>query len=85
MWGEVTFRKIGALIIEKQLIQIKGDSVHGKKEELESFIGSNILDSIEIHPPQYSKTKGSGKRLKGGKEKAMEQQQKKTRLCKACA
>jgi len=55
-----------------------------KISELESFIGSSALERIDILPPKYYRTKGSGKRLKGGKEKSMEQQQKKQRLCKTC-
>lgn len=54
------------------------------KEIESSFIGRNLLKEVEIHPPQISKTKGSGKRIKGGKEVAIEQQGKRTRLCKSC-
>ncbi|KAG9442438.1 hypothetical protein H6P81_018292 [Aristolochia fimbriata] len=38
----------------------------------------------DIHPPEISKTKGSGKRLKGEKEKAVEQSNKIKRLCEGC-
>jgi len=41
-------------------------------------------DQIDILPPKQCNTKGSGKRIKGGKEKVMEQQGKRLRLCKAC-
>ncbi|KAG9445253.1 hypothetical protein H6P81_016593 [Aristolochia fimbriata] len=38
----------------------------------------------DIHPPEILKTKVSGKRLKGGKEKAVEQSNKIKRLCRGC-
>ncbi|KAJ8434373.1 hypothetical protein Cgig2_031619 [Carnegiea gigantea] len=41
-------------------------------------------DQVDILPPKQCNTKGSGKRTKGGKEKAIEQQGKRLRLCKAC-
>ncbi|KAJ1418950.1 hypothetical protein SESBI_15556 [Sesbania bispinosa] len=60
---------------------MKGDVGPSKLNELESFFGSTVPEKVDILPPQPSNTKGCGKRIKGGKEKAMEQQQKKTRLC----
>jgi len=51
---------------------------------LESFIASSASEQIDILSPKLSETKGNGKRLKGGKEKGMEQQTKKLRLCKSC-
>ena len=74
----------GNLNIEKQLTESEGDSNQTKEDDLRTFIGSSIPTEVEIHPPRLSKTKGSGKRIKGGKEKAIEQQQKRTRLCRAC-
>jgi len=55
-----------------------------KVQELESYIECVFQDEVDIHPPKPSSTKGGGKRIKGGKEVAMEQQQKKPRFCKAC-
>ncbi|KAG4968205.1 hypothetical protein AAZX31_12G140700 [Glycine max] len=66
----------GAMNIEKQLIEYEGDSKPTKTNDLQVFIGSNIPTNVEILPPQLSKTKGSGKQIKGGKEKVVEQQQK---------
>lgn len=41
-----------------------------------SSIGSaKYADTIATHPPKMSKTKGSGRRIKGGKELAMERQE----------
>lgn len=55
-----------------------------KIEDLESFVGSRVPNYIEIHQSQCSKTKSSGKWIKGEKEKAMKEQQKRTRHCKTC-
>ncbi|KAJ1381231.1 Zinc finger, PMZ-type [Sesbania bispinosa] len=74
----------GTIDIEKELTEFEGDSQQSKTNNLQAFIGSNIPKEVDILPPQFSKTKGSGKRIKGGKEKAIQQQQKRTRLCKAC-
>ncbi|KAJ1435398.1 Zinc finger, PMZ-type [Sesbania bispinosa] len=74
----------GVVNIEKQLTEFKENSIQSKEKEVEPFIGCNLPIDVEIHPPQLSKTKGSGKRIKGGKEKAIEQQQKRTRLCRTC-
>ncbi|KAJ1378335.1 Zinc finger, PMZ-type [Sesbania bispinosa] len=75
----------GTIDIEKQLIEFEGDTQQSKTDDLQAFIGSNIPKEVDILPPQFSKTKGSGKRIKGGKDKAIQQQQKRTRLCKACS
>ncbi|KAJ1413272.1 FAR1-related protein [Sesbania bispinosa] len=74
----------GTIDIENQLAKFEGDFEQTKIDDLQIFIGSNIPTEVEIFPPQFLKTKGSGKRIKGGKEKAVEQQQKRTRLCKTC-
>lgn len=64
--------------------ELDGSTSASKVNELESFIGSSAPDQIEILPPKQSHTKGSDKRIKGEKEKAMEQQGKRLRLCKGC-
>jgi len=68
----------------KELKELDGGISESKISELESFIGSSALERIDILPPKHCHTKGRGKRLKGGKEKSIEQQQKRQRLCKAC-
>jgi len=73
-----------ACSVELKMSTMKSDVESRPLDELEAFIGSNVPKTIEVFPPEPSKTKGSGKRIKGGKEKAMEQQQKRTRLCKSC-
>lgn len=70
--------------IKLKLTKMKGDVRSSKLHDLKSFIGSNVPMEIAILPPQTSNTKGCGKQIKGGKEKAMEQQQKRRRRCKAC-
>jgi len=68
----------------KEMKELNGNASESKMSELESFIGSTAPEQIDILPPKQCNTKGSGKRIKGGKEKAMEQQGKRLRLCKAC-
>ena len=70
--------------VVKELKKLDGGTSESKMSELESFIGSSAPERIYILPPKHCHIKGSGKRLKGGKEKAMEHQQKRKRLCKAC-
>ncbi|XP_056685544.1 protein FAR1-RELATED SEQUENCE 5-like [Spinacia oleracea] len=65
--------------VSKQLKEFESNPTESKTQELESFIGSSAPKEVEILPPKQSNTKGSGKRMKGGKEKAMEQQEKKQR------
>jgi len=59
--------------VTNQLMELKGSTSESKVQELESFIGSSAPEQVEILPPKQSNTKGSGKWIKGGKEKAMEQ------------
>ncbi|KAJ8450472.1 hypothetical protein Cgig2_002157 [Carnegiea gigantea] len=70
--------------ILKEVKELCGSTSESKISELESFIGSNAHEQIDILPPKQCNTKGSGKQLKGGKEKSMEQQAKRLRLCKTC-
>ncbi|KAJ8453240.1 hypothetical protein Cgig2_008124 [Carnegiea gigantea] len=70
--------------ILKVVKELCGSTSESKISELESFMGSSAPEQIDILPPKQCNTKGSGKRLKGGKEKSMEQQAKQLRLCKAC-
>ena len=68
----------------KEMKDWNGSASESKLSELESFIGSSSPNQIDIFPPKQCNTKGSGQRIKGGKEKAMYQQSKSLRLCKAC-
>ncbi|KAJ8421659.1 hypothetical protein Cgig2_000612 [Carnegiea gigantea] len=69
--------------VVRELKELDGGISESKISELESLIGSSVPKRIEILSPKQCHTKGSDKRLKGGKEKSMEQQQKRQRLCKA--
>ncbi|KAK1262793.1 Protein FAR-RED IMPAIRED RESPONSE 1 [Acorus gramineus] len=64
-----------------------------KEKESRSACGSNDLtrwnamsipSTVEVRPPNISHTKGSGKRLKGGQEIAMEEKEKVRRTCSIC-
>ncbi|KAJ8445970.1 hypothetical protein Cgig2_001288 [Carnegiea gigantea] len=58
----------------KELKELDGGTNESKISELESFIGLSAPEQIDILPPKYCHSKGSGKQIKGGKEIAMEQQ-----------
>ncbi|KAG9441995.1 hypothetical protein H6P81_017849 [Aristolochia fimbriata] len=67
-------------------LEKKIDVICDKIGQFEPDCGAKMRmpQEIHVHPPDIAKTKGSGKRLKGGKEKAMEQTAKKLRLCHGC-
>ncbi|KAJ8419737.1 hypothetical protein Cgig2_030248 [Carnegiea gigantea] len=69
--------------LKKKLI-ILGEKLVSKSKDLESFVGCDLPKEVEIHPPKPSTTKGSGKRIKGGREEAMEQKQKHPMHCTSC-
>ena len=70
--------------VVKELKELDGGTSESKISELESFIGSSVPERIDILRLKQCHTKGSDKRLKGGKEKPIEEQQIIQRLCKAC-
>ncbi|XP_056695089.1 protein FAR-RED IMPAIRED RESPONSE 1-like [Spinacia oleracea] len=83
------------LDLESQSSIVDGSSggVSSKAQDIELLIGASVPTEILIKPPKVSKNKGTGvhvqgsgsdKRLKSDKEKAVEQSQKKKRLCKGC-
>ncbi|KAG9453700.1 hypothetical protein H6P81_006604 [Aristolochia fimbriata] len=79
---DVAFKSEEALsFLEKKI-----DVICDKIGQFEPDCGAKMRmpQEIHVHPPDIAKTKGSGKRLKGGKEKAMEQTVKKIRLCHGC-
>nr|GMC53183.1 protein FAR1-RELATED SEQUENCE 5-like [Ipomoea batatas] len=51
---------------------------------IEAIVGSRITGEIRIKPPKFANNKGSGKRLKSNKEKAIEKSKKKSRACATC-
>jgi len=68
----------------KEMKELNGSASESKMSELESFICLSAPEQIDILPSKQCNTKGIGKRIKGGKEKAMDQKSKRLRLCKAC-
>jgi len=62
--------------IELKLSNMKNDATHKMLDEVELFIGLKVPKQVEVLPHEHSYTKGGGKHIKGGKEKAMKQQQK---------
>ncbi|CAH9069746.1 unnamed protein product [Cuscuta epithymum] len=54
-----------------------------KASVIERFCGSAAPADVTVLPPQQARNKGCGKRLKGGKEVAI-QSKKKLRLCRTC-
>ena len=69
--------------VKKKAMEFKGGASESNLQDWESFISSTTLEEVEIFPPKQSKTKGGDKRIKEGKEEAMEKQKKK-RVCHAC-
>lgn len=55
-----------------------------KQAVVASFYGTRVSATPTILPPAQSKNKGSGKRIKAGKEKAIKLQERRKRLCKMC-
>ncbi|XP_019151002.1 PREDICTED: uncharacterized protein LOC109147800 [Ipomoea nil] len=51
---------------------------------IESILNTTAPAEIQIKSPSIAKNKGSGKRLKSNKEKAIEKQKKKVRTCATC-
>ncbi|KAG9457765.1 hypothetical protein H6P81_002273 [Aristolochia fimbriata] len=79
---DVDFKSEEALSFLEKKIDVICDEIG----QFEPDYGTKMRmpQEIHVHPPDIAKTKGSGKRLKGGKEKAMEQTAKKLRLCHGC-
>ena len=50
----------------------------------ERFAGVKRPMVVAVNDPEQAKNKGSGKRLKGGKETAMIEQKRGSRLCSVC-
>ena len=71
---KLTIVSKGIQNVLKEVKDLGGTTSESKINELESFIGSGALEQIDVLPPRLCNTKGSGKRLKGGKEKAIERE-----------
>lgn len=51
---------------------------------MEGYVGTKLPPKCNILPPKQAKNKGSGKRIKGRIEEAMEENEKPKRLCRNC-
>nr|GME03787.1 protein FAR1-RELATED SEQUENCE 5-like [Ipomoea batatas] len=56
----------------------------GNNPLIQSFCGSTPSVAVSIKPPIVAKNKGSGRRLKGGKEKSMQSNLIRGRKCHGC-
>nr|GMD37674.1 protein FAR1-RELATED SEQUENCE 5-like [Ipomoea batatas] len=61
-----------------------GEANLGKRATMETYCGIPAPETIVVHPPQVSKNKGSGKRIKSMKEIAIKGMRKKGRTCATC-
>ncbi|CAH9115171.1 unnamed protein product [Cuscuta epithymum] len=76
---------VDAIKVQKELLSTsQGNSASGstKNDIIKAFYGSCIPTEVSVHSPQQAQNKGCGKRIKGGKEKAIEVSQKTKRLCR---
>ncbi|XP_019196093.1 PREDICTED: protein FAR1-RELATED SEQUENCE 5-like [Ipomoea nil] len=62
----------------------KRHDTNNKNELLETFYGTQATTAVQVKPPQVSKNKGSGKRLKSTWEKAQAKKRKDGRTCHYC-
>ncbi|KAJ8428936.1 hypothetical protein Cgig2_009807 [Carnegiea gigantea] len=71
---KLTLVSKGIKHVLKKVKDLNGGTRQSKLSELESFIGSSVPDQIDILQPKQRNIEGSGKRIKGRKEKAIKQQ-----------
>ncbi|XP_074305623.1 uncharacterized protein LOC141640843 [Silene latifolia] len=69
---------------EKLIISIKSGKSKDKNAEIEILLGSKIPTEVTVLPPEKCKNKGSGKRITSNKEKAVLENAKPLRKCRAC-
>ncbi|XP_074318407.1 protein FAR1-RELATED SEQUENCE 9-like [Silene latifolia] len=69
---------------EKLIISVKSGKSKDKKAEIEMLLGSKIPTEVTVLPPEKCKNKGSGKRITSNKEKAVLENEKPLRKCRAC-
>ncbi|XP_074305998.1 protein FAR-RED IMPAIRED RESPONSE 1-like [Silene latifolia] len=69
---------------EKLMISVKRGKSKNKKAEIEMLIGSKIPSEASVLPPEKCKNKGSGRRITSNKEKAVQENAKPLRKCRAC-
>ncbi|XP_074303196.1 protein FAR1-RELATED SEQUENCE 4-like [Silene latifolia] len=69
---------------EKLIISVKFGKSKDKKDEIEMLLRSKIPTEAIVLPPEKCKNKGSGKRITSNKEKAVLENAKPLRKCRAC-
>ncbi|XP_074290874.1 uncharacterized protein LOC141617589 [Silene latifolia] len=69
---------------EKLMISVKRGKSKNKKAEIEMLICSKIPSEASVLPPEKCKNKGSGRRITSNKEKAVQENAKPLRKCRAC-
>ncbi|XP_074283434.1 uncharacterized protein LOC141607983 [Silene latifolia] len=69
---------------EKLIISVKSGKLKDKKAEIEMLLGSKIPTEVTVLPPEKCKNKGSGKRITSNNEKAVLENAKPLRKCRAC-
>ncbi|KAG9458248.1 hypothetical protein H6P81_002756 [Aristolochia fimbriata] len=79
---DIAFKSEEALLFLEKKIDVICDKIG--QFELDCGAKMRMPQEIHVHPPDIAKTKGSGKRLKGGKEIVVEQTAKKLRLGHGC-
>lgn len=80
-------KKLLTAFTEQDSSSSSGQSVsshQSKASVIESFVGGSRPNQVHVHDPQQAKTKGSGRRIKSGKEKAMQDKLRSKRLCSIC-
>lgn len=87
-WNRDCLCGFSRLINEQKQLNMN-DAVHTsghspKQTIVESFCGTQLSSTIDVHSPLLSKNKDSGSCLKGGKEKAVEESRKNKRVCEYC-
>jgi len=76
-------------VIKKQKLLLMTEQAdlsltHTKNAVIESYYESSKPSDISILPPKNAKNKGSGKRMKGKKDLAMDASKKGLRKCYTC-
>jgi hypothetical protein len=66
--GSICYTSRRILNIEAFIDNLVPSTMQNTQEEYENFIGCELPDQIEIHPPNDARSKGRSKRIKRAKE-----------------
>ena len=66
--GSICYTSRRILNIEASIDNLVPSTMQNTQEEYENFIGCELPDQIEIHPPNDVRSKGRSKRIKRAKE-----------------